>query len=263
MNAKARVKIIVLAALLSCAGLNGDVFAQVVANPPVSSSPGGVTVTASGPLVTVGIGVQVPVTLSLSYWIRWVNGHSTDPWASGLSGDAASLDFGMLTKPTADNYYVCMADRYFAVFLLGSAGGLPYTIQQTCLGISNGAGNLNYSLVMKPDFQPGDRYAPTDPPQWSGPLPAGDSLGNKGAASLAVFGNTTAGKGIGGVPGTPQTIISSGNGIPWIVRCYYGIATGNTDSSKGAVDPDNAEPITSDNLAGTYTGIITFTLTSP
>jgi len=45
----------------------------------------------------------------------------------------------------------------------------------------------------------------------------------------------------------------------WL-RIYYGIATGNTDSTKGVVDNPGATPITLEKPAGTYTGSVTITL---
>jgi hypothetical protein len=133
---------------------------------------------------------------------------------------------------------------------MGDAAGNPYTVAQSCPGITDSAGNnLNYSLIMTPGFEPEDRGDPTWQPQ--GPMPDKDHFGDP---AFAV--------------GTNNLIFYSAGDNSHIWRCYYGIATGaspdllhpNTyfdppalKSGIKLIDPNTA--------AGTYHGIITFTIT--
>lgn len=189
---------------------------------------GGMVFAAS--TVNVTVRAVVPSSLDLTTSIRSAP-PGGDPYGPG-SADATSLDFGTLTFDTTNNIWV--ASKYFSVFLIASTSGRAYTLQQTNNGVvSTGTNNLNSNLIMTPDYQSADQLGGS--PQ--GLMPAGDSLGS---ASLSL--------------GTNRIIYNGVAGQTRIVRAYYGIATG------AAGEPTGAQPVTTNQPAGTYTGTIIFSV---
>ena len=182
------------------------------------------------PTADVDVRAVVPEQLDLAVTVRKVPA-SQEPYGPG-SSEVSSIDFGTLAFDDTNNIFV--SNDYFSVFLVATTSGRAYRIQQTNNGvISTGGGDLNNNLVLTPDYQAADEIGGN--PQ--GTLPGGDSLGS---AQLS-FG---AGK-----------VIYNGNaGLSRRVRAYYGIATG------AAGEPAGAEPITTNKLAGTYTGTVTFSV---
>ncbi len=179
---------------------------------------------------SVGVQATVPQELELTSWIRSAP-PGVDPYGSG-SADATSLNFGTLTKDTT--YGIWTADKYFTVFLLASTSGRDYRIQQTCTNFLSGSQSLNDSLIMTPDYQSADEIVSGTP---QGSMPTGDSLGS---ADLAV--------------GVNKVIYNGNAGNSRIVRSYYGLATGASG------EPTDAEPITGDQVSGTYDGTVTFSV---
>ena len=179
---------------------------------------------------SVGVEATVPQELELTSWIRSAPAGG-DPYGTG-SADATSFNFGTLTKDTT--YGIWTSDRYFSVFLLASTSGRDYRMQQTCTNFLSGSQSLNDSLIMTPDYQTADEIVDGTA---QGSMPGGDSLGS---ASLAV--------------GVNKVIYNGNAGLSRIVRAYYGLATG------AASEPAGAEPITADQVSGTYTGTITFSV---
>jgi len=200
------------------------IAALVLISLAVSST--GICLAAS--TASVGVQATVPEQLELSSWIRYAP-PGVDPYGTG-SGDATSLDFGTLVFDDTNNIWT--ATRYFTVFLLASSSGRPYRIQQTNIGFSLGATDLNDSLIVTPDYQSGDEIVSGTP---QGAIPGGDSYG---AADLAL--------------GVNKVVYNGNSGLSRIARAYYGLATGDTGEPTGAL------PITGDQISGTYAGTITF-----
>ena len=150
-----------------------------------------------------------------------------------------------------NSYGVYSPGGYFTVTLTATTSGRPYKITQTCAGVVNAANgaNLNKSFTMAPyydaDYQlvwPGQ----TGNPPAQGPQPTGSSP--MPAPSLAVGANLL-------------IYSSDPAGISKMISCAYGFATGNTDSTKGSVDPASAVALTNANaVAGSYSGAITFSV---
>ena len=189
---------------------------------------GSMSICLAASTASVGIQATVPEQLELVSWIRYAP-PGVDPYGTG-SGDATSLDFGTLVFD--DTYNIWKPTRYFTVFLLASSSGRPYRIQQTNIGFSLGATELNDNLIVTPDYQSGDEIV-TGTSQ--GAIPGGDSYGAK---DLAL--------------GVNKVIYNGNAGLSRIARAYYGLATGESG------EPTGAEPITADQLSGTYSGTITF-----
>jgi len=178
---------------------------------------------------SVGVTATVPRQLELGSWIRYAP-PGVDPYGTG-SGNATSLNFGTLVYDNANGIWT--ATKYFTVFLLASSSGRPYRIQQTNSGFSKGSTNLNNSLIVTPDYIAEDEIV-TGVPQGS---IGTDSYGSK---SLALAVN--------------KVIYNGNTGRARIARAYYGLATGETG------EPSGSEPITGDQVSGTYSGTITFTV---
>ena len=188
------------------------------------------TVSFAATTASVGVEATVPQELELTSWMRY-SPPGIGPYGAG-SGDATSLNFGTLTKdPT---YGIWVSDRYFTAFLLGASSGRDYKISQTCTGFSFGGEDLDDSLMMKPDYVTDDEILPGVP---QGSKPVGDIVASQ---DLAV--------------GSNLTIYTSNAGLSRIVRAYYGLSTG------AAGEPSGAVPITSDQLSGTYSGTVTFSI---
>ena len=188
---------------------------------------GSASICPAATTASVGVTATIPQQLELSSWIRHAP-PGIDPYGTG-SGDATSLNFGTLVYD--DTYGIWKATKYFTVFLLAASSGRKYRIQQTNTGFSLGSTNLNNSLIVTPDYQTGDEIV-TGTPQGS---IGTDSYGTK---SLALAVN--------------KVIFNGNSGKSRIARAYYGLATGETG------EPSGAEPITTDQVSGTYTGTITF-----
>lgn len=187
-------------------------------------------VSFAAPTANLGIQITVPQELELASWIRFSPPGIT-PYGSG-SGDATSLDFGTLTKDPVNGIWV--PDKYFTVFFIGSSSGRPYRIVQTNTGITLGSTDLNNSLIMSPDYQSADEMVLGTP---QGSMPAGDTVGSH---TLSVGANK---------------VVYNGNaGLSRIVRAYYGLSNGDGSG------PAGAQPITGDQLSGTYSGTITFSV---
>lgn len=180
---------------------------------------------------TVGVEAFIQPRLELSGWIRSAP-PKVDPYGEG-SGSALNLDFGPLEFDS--EYHVCTATKYFTVFLMATSSGRPYRIEQTNTGFSFGTTDLNNSLIMTPDYQTKDEII-TGKPQ--GSMPSGDSFGTAGLA----FGDN-------------KVIYNGNSGKARIARAYYGLSTGDADN-----EPAGAEPITGDQLTGTYSGTILFSV---
>ncbi len=188
------------------------------------------SICSAGTTASVGVQATVPQQLELSSWIRYAP-PGVDPYGTG-SGDAASLDFGTLAFD--DTYHTWTASKYFTVFLLASSSGRPYRIEQTNTGFVLGSTTLDNNLILTPDYQSGDEIVSGTA---QGSIPSGDSFGAK---TLAL--------------GTNKIIYNGTSGLSRIARAYYGLATGD------AGEPSGAEPITGDQISGTYAGTITFSV---
>lgn len=211
---------------------------------------------------------NVTEVLELDYWVRWAHSSEDVIDTSVLGGKRAywpdeedgvhsglangDLDFEVAWKNVSDPddssvvYAQYFAKKYYTVFLVPRTSGRPYEISQSCDGFTNTmTGNsLPKALVMVPDYQVNDKIAGF--PQ--GAKPSVDKLGIKAYA----------------VVGAPGNLIYDGNaGKSRIIRCYYGLATGNSDPVKHPItDPDaTAQIIGGDTLPGTYSGTVTFTMT--
>jgi hypothetical protein len=207
---------------------------------PVDINP----VTVSGTQIFLIGGVQVPETFELTYWILSVPKDSKDPYGSGvLDVTQEGMNFGDLTKDDVNN--ILVADHYFAVFLLPQTRGRRYLLTQTSSGIvneNNGSIDLNASLIMAPLFRPEDEL---------GGIPQGDKR-----PMDIIYDTPTLSY------GGDKPIFNCLSGEDFIVRCYYGIATGNKTNNNFAIDPAGAKPVDYNKLSGTYRGTITFTLTA-
>lgn len=192
--------------------------------------------------VTTTVGVSVPRTLSLTYWIQSVPAESHDPYGTG-SADVTQegMNFGDLAFQTHDNMNIFTATKYFTVFFIPDSPGGKYRLTQTCTGIVNGASNLNRSIVMTPDYNPGDCFKQTD--GTCTPQLGHDPRDSVGPKALAVGANRIIWDCRSGTVGGQ------------IMRCYYGVSTGAADEL--AI---NAKPVVSDTLSGTYRGTITFSM---
>lgn len=191
---------------------------------------GSTSVYPASTTANVGVQATVPQMLELSSWIRYAP-PGVDPYGTG-SGDATSLEFGTLVYD--DEFGIWTATKYFTVFLLAATSGRPYRIHQTNTGFSLGSTNLNNSLIMFPDYIAADVIY--EDPQ--GPMPSGDSYGAPGLAM-----------------GINKIVYNGNAGKSRIARAYYGLSTGDEDK-----EPSGAEPITTDQVSGTYVGTITFSL---
>lgn len=184
--------------------------------------------------VSLQVQATVPETLELVYWIRKAP-PGVDPYGQG-SSDASAINFGQLQWDENNNIWV--ATHYFTVFLIGATGGRPYEIRQTCTGVVNPDGeDINDSFILTPGYNPDDEWSPGNP-QGGGSIdnpPSPDSLGTPGSAVA-----------------TDKVIYQGNSGVARIVRAYYGLATGEPGTP--------GEPITGNQVAGTYTGTVTITL---
>ena len=198
---------------------------------------GSVPVWASS-AATIPVQAQIPQMLELDYWIRSCPSDST-PYGTG-SRDVTDMAFGNLNWSDQNNIW--LASQYFTIFLVATTSGRPYQIRQNCTGfLSPSTGQtFNKSLLMTPDYKEADLFTANDPSTAQGPLGSGDKVGSN---ALAV--------------GNEQLIFdSSALSGPRIVRCYYGLATGDP----AAHEPSGAEVLTGKTPAGDYSGIITFSL---
>jgi hypothetical protein len=186
---------------------------------------------------SVPVNVQIPMMLELNYWIRSCPSDST-PYGSG-SIDAQDVSFGNLVWSDANKIW--MADKYFTVFLVAMTSGRPYQIRQSCTNFASpSAGqNLNNTLLMTPDYKAEDLWTANDPSSKQGDM-GSDRLGNKDLAYGA------------------DKLIYNSSGVtgPRIVRCYYGMATGDPS----AHEPAAAQVLTGKSPSGEYNGILTFSL---
>ena len=189
-----------------------------------------VSICPAATTASVGVQATVPQQLELSSWIRYAP-PGVDPYGTG-SGDATSLDFGTLAFD--DTYNIWTASKYFTVFLRATSSGRPYRIEQTNTGFVLGSTTLNNNLIVTPDYQSADEIVSGTA---QGAIPSGDSYGAK---DLAL--------------GTNKVIYNGTAGLARIARAYYGLATGETG------EPSGAEPITGDQISGTYAGTITFSV---
>jgi len=200
----------------------------VMGNMPVSAAS----------LASVQVQAQIPQMLELDYWIRSCPSDST-PYGTG-SSDAVDMAFGRLNW--SDQNKIWLADKYFTVFLVASTSGRPYQIRQDCTGfVSPSTGKtLNNTLLMTPDYKEADRFSANDPASAQGQFGLGDKIGSK---NMAVGAN--------------KLIFDSPSGVgPKIIRCYYGLATGDP----AAQEPAGTEVLTGKVPAGDYSGIVTFSL---
>jgi len=183
---------------------------------------------------TVPVQAQVPPLFQLDLWIRSCPSDST-PYGSG-SSDTTDMSFGTLAMK--DKINIFLPDKYFTVFLVATTSGQGYQMLQNCTKFSSDA--FNYALLMTPDFKQEDLFVPSDPTSTQDPLGSGDRLGPK---ALAV--------------GNSQMIFSStGISGPRIIRCYYGVATGDPTAN----EPSGAKVLTGKTPAGNYSSVVTFTL---
>ena len=193
---------------------------------------------ADSSIFSVPVNVQVPMMLELNYWLRSCPGNST-PYGPG-SMDVRDMSFGKLGWD--NQYHIWKADKYFTVFMVAMTSGRPFQLRQTCTGfVSSQRGeSLNKSLLMTPDYKQDDRWSPSDPDTTQGELSALDRVGNKDIAF-----------------GTDRMIFDCASGLgPRILRCYYGLATGDP----AAHEPATAKVLSGQAPAGDYTGTITFSL---
>ena len=199
--------------------------------------PGTIPVFPDTSSASVPVNAQIPLMLELDYWIRSCPSDST-PYGSG-SSDAQDIGFGRLVW--SDVNKIWMADKYFTVFLVALTSGRPYQMRQDCTNfISPSAGqNLNNSLLMTPDYKAEDLWTANDPSTRQGDM-GSDKLGNKDFA----VGN--------------DKLIYDSSALkgPRIVRCYYGIATGDP----AAHEPAGTEVLTGKAPSGEYNGVVTFSL---
>ena len=210
------------------------------------SSPAFAQQTASLPATA-----SVALTLDLKVIVTQVYARTkgVDPWKGAWVVDTANginqgMDFGTLKMDP--KWHVWLSDWYFTAFLYASTNQGSYRISQQCSAPSSGIHDLIPNFIMCPDYQAVDRWIPDNPDTEQGDPPGGDHL-EPGGARLAAG---------------DHNIYISTTGRTRVVRCYYGLATGNTDSTNGfSVDPSNAQALNGDTPSGQYRGSVTFTLT--
>jgi len=162
---------------------------------------------------------------------------ATNPDDDLWTPDQSSINFGTLTRDVLNKIFT--ASNYYAVDVaVLDNTGRSWTLSHTTNSVKYQTENLDESInvsfakVMKP--RGATKTTETDL-----------SKGNYLASNNAQFNRATLEGGKGG----------------WL-RIYYGIATGNKDGSKGlSVDPEGSFPIPQYQLAGSYSGGVTITLT--
>jgi len=203
----------------------------------------GQTVFADSPTQTVPIAADIPQMLDLELHIYTIDA-SAPPTMNPFSypeAIPAAMNFGTLTfaDTPQDNNHVWRSSVYFTAILVARTSGRPYKITQTCAGIVNGANNLNKNVLMTPGYQAEDLLNKNDPNSKQGPMPGTQNT----AKAFAVGANR-------------EIYNSDPLGISRIIRCYYGLATGNPADN----EPSGSSPVTADALAGNYSGSVTFSV---
>lgn len=232
--------------------------------------------TASTPQLNVKAGIRDEFGINL--WVQAITPGSqpgerdenVDPYGSGTAAWTGGLDFGDFTyAETIEGSGADMAvfrswtpQRYFCVFVSAYTQGLPYKITQTC-----NASGLEQTLLLTTDYSAYDKmgYFPQDiiPVPDQG-VAGEDVLQQQGVVEQRGIKRFAVGE---SVPiytsnNTPGFIAK-----PRIVRCWYGLATGDDLTPWGESIPSNKspEPVgakTIDKLLpGTYEGSVTFTVT--
>ncbi|MCP4653103.1 MAG: hypothetical protein GY858_06960 [Candidatus Omnitrophica bacterium] len=204
---------------------------------------GSVCLAADNPTFDLQVQAEVPEVLNLSYWVQEVpsDGEPYDPESREMDVGEA-LNFGELQWDEENG--ILMADKYFSVFMAATTSGRDYQITQTCSGFYlNGTGpdSLNTSLLLKPDYVADDKFD-ADEDIIQGPLVSGETI-----YDTKVFA----------APKSDYEIYRSTTGRSRIVRCYYGLATGDPDGE----EPAGTDIISADTPSGDYTGTVTFTVT--
>lgn len=200
-------------------------------------------------LGTTVFAAEVPVSVSASVpqlsGILEVAVSSIDPGADKVSPtddvwtpvQGTSVDFGTLDRDATNKIFT--AAKFFAVdvSVLDNTGA-GWVLTHTTTPVQFGTETLDDSIVVSFSKVTKDRVTKKDTD-----TPLGTAMGYK-ASNNAQFTRAELAAGQGG----------------WL-RIYYGIATGNDDPTKGSVTPAGVFAIPQYQLAGTYSGGVTITLT--
>jgi len=150
--------------------------------------------------------------------------------------DQSSVNFGTLTRDVTNKVFT--GSSYYAVDVaVLDNTGRSWTLTHTTTPVKYQSESLDDSItvafakVMRPRGATKDEETPL-------------IRGTYKESNNAQFNRATLAGGSGG----------------WL-RIYYGIATGNPDPLKGALDPAGVFPISQSQLAGDYSGGVTVTLT--
>ena len=204
----------------------------------------GQPVFADSPTVTVPIAADIPQMLDLELHIYTIDANADPATMNPFSYPEAiprAMNFGTLTfaDTPQDNNHVWRSSVYFTAILVARTSGRPYKISQTCAGIVNGANNLNKNVLMTPGYQAEDLLNKDNPNSQQGPMP-----GTQNKAKAFTVG------------ANKEIYNSDPLGLSRIIRCYYGLATGNPADN----EPVGSLPVTADAAAGNYSGSVTFSV---
>jgi len=178
----------------------------------------------------------------------------TNPFTDGEDFSETGMNFGelwfddlkenMYKDPITGTMKKCNIWRshyYFTVILVARTSGLPYKITQSCTGVVNGTSNLNKALLAQGGYESKDQLVEnTD----QGDLTGSDAVNKK---KFCAYGSN-------------KLIYTGATGKTRMVRCYYGLASGQDFTDDNDDEPTGSAPLTSDAAAGTYSGTITFTV---
>lgn len=175
---------------------------------------------------TIAVSATIPaVAQAMDVTISEVNA-TTNVFSN--SSSSTPIAFGTLIyNPTL---HIFLPDnKYFAVDIgVTDNSGSIWTLTHTRTNVANGGNNLNSNINVS--FVKQTSSTAFTPLQ------------------KVTYGNSNSVQ-------YNKTALAGG----WL-RIYYGIATGNTDPINGEVDATGASPITTSNLTGIYSGMVTITL---
>jgi len=199
--------------------------------------------------VNIGVSAEVPdgsPEISVTI-LRFTDGNpDNNPWTN--SDEVTSMNFGTLKHTFDDGSEAGLwfSDVGFCVVIYAQPYGQPYEIKSTCAGlVSENNDTLPAgSFGLTPAYSEDDEWHWPGGSKKQGPMPNGAQLGTPGPAIA-----------------TDKLIYSSepGTATARIIQAYYSIPPKKKDGS----DPyDGFEPIPLDQPPGTYTGIVTITIST-
>lgn len=191
--------------------------------------------------VTLTASAAIPAASGISISFTPISGNKTTGTTTTTSSNS-KMDFGTLTYNTTLGTWgpSATSPAYFIVDVASNGTGATPAATLTYTEGTAGAGNPNGI--------------------------AATGLGSKLSVSMV----TTSGSGTN-TKDSPAIVNSKANAVSnasWGTvpagswqRAYVGLCTGNTDSSKGTIDPSGCGVFTNSDKAGTYTGTLSFTAT--